>query len=47
MGDSGDTDDDGPAITIGCKKDSTTMVGGKNALLGTPEVSATILLAAD
>lgn len=37
IGDPGCTDNDGPSHTIGCKKDSTTIVGGKNALFGLTE----------
>lgn len=33
IGDTGESDLDGPSWTIGCKKETTAIVGGKNAVL--------------
>lgn len=46
MGDSVMTDDWGPAPTMGCKKDTTTMVGGKNTSLVLTEDATNIRLTA-
>lgn len=46
IGDSGCTDDCGPIPTIGCKKDTTTIVGGKNTSFVLTEDATDIRLTA-